>query len=58
MPPNATALRSDIPTAFDDRKFVIPSQRSEWAVRFLGPNTDLGRLYHITAVSLDPNRVH
>ncbi|KAI9824709.1 MAG: hypothetical protein M1819_000804 [Sarea resinae] len=52
---NAIALRSDIHSAFDDRKFVVVPKHSAWAVHFLELTSDLGGFYHNTGVRLDPN---
>ena len=50
---NAIALRSDLHTAFDDRKFVLVPKGSCWVPHFLSLTNDLGRLYHNTSLKLD-----
>lgn len=51
---NATALRSDVHSAFDDRKFVFVPKESRWVVHFLDLTNTLGRLYHNAVLELDP----
>lgn len=57
---NAVLLRSDLRTAFDDRKFVhFPKSDKSWVVHLLEFTNDLGKLYHnvklhpITSCSLE-----
>ena len=52
---NAFALRSDLHTTFDDRKFLISRKNSEWAVHFLELTNELGALYHNTPIKLANN---
>ncbi|KAJ9633805.1 hypothetical protein H2199_009218 [Coniosporium tulheliwenetii] len=49
---NVIALRSDIHTTFDDRKFVIAPKKGQWVVHFTDLTSDLGRLYHNTPLGL------
>lgn len=49
---NVLALRSDIHTTFDDRKFVIVPKDGQWVVHFTHLTRDLGRLYHNTPLKL------
>lgn len=39
---NAVALRSDIHTAFDERKFVFVPKRFRWVVHFFSLTITLG----------------
>ncbi|KAK5140167.1 hypothetical protein LTR04_003128, partial [Oleoguttula sp. CCFEE 6159] len=50
---NAIALRSDIHSAFDDRKFLVTRKKSKWVVHFLEITYELGRLYHNAAIDID-----
>jgi hypothetical protein len=44
---NVLLLRSDIHTAFDDRKFVIfPKQAADFVVHMLEPTLYIGQIYH------------
>ncbi|KAH7317341.1 hypothetical protein BKA65DRAFT_361708, partial [Rhexocercosporidium sp. MPI-PUGE-AT-0058] len=46
---NALLLRSDIHTAFDDRKLVVfPKQAADFVVHMLEPTPDIGQIYHNT----------
>ncbi|KAK5015469.1 hypothetical protein LTR60_002859 [Cryomyces antarcticus] len=49
---NVVALRSDIHTTFDERKFVIVLKKGQWVVHFTDLTNDLGRLYHNTPLGL------
>ncbi|TKA59822.1 hypothetical protein B0A49_14042 [Cryomyces minteri] len=49
---NVIALRSDIHTTFDDKKFVIVPKKGQWVVHFTDLTNDLGRLYHNTPLAL------
>ncbi|KFZ13764.1 hypothetical protein V501_03532, partial [Pseudogymnoascus sp. VKM F-4519 (FW-2642)] len=49
---NAIALRSDIHSAFDDRKFVIVPKQSKWVVQFMGHTNGLGDDFHNTHIYL------
>lgn len=50
---NAVLLRSDMHTAFDQRKFVFfPKGPENFVVHMLEPTTDIGQLYHNTHVSI------
>lgn len=49
---NVIALRSDIHTTFDDRKFIIVPKKGQWVVHFTDLTSDLGRLYHNTPLRL------
>lgn len=49
---NAIALRRDIHSAFDDRKFVIVPKQSRWVVHFLGQTNSLGDDFHNTHIEL------
>lgn len=55
---NAIALRSDIYTCFDEKKFVFIAKQSRWTVHFLQPADELGRLFHNTVTELDPKISH
>jgi len=44
---NVILLRSDLHTAFDDRKFVLyPKADDGYVVHMLEPTPDIGQLYH------------
>ena len=46
---NAVLLRSDIHTAFDQRKFVFfPKDPEGFVLHMLEPTSDIGQLYHNT----------
>ena len=46
---NAVLLRSDIHTAFDQRKFVFfPKDPEGFVLYMLEPTSDIGQLYHNT----------
>ncbi|KAF8858817.1 hypothetical protein BDZ45DRAFT_689813 [Acephala macrosclerotiorum] len=49
---NSIALRKDIHSAFDDRKFVIVPKQSKWVVQFIGRTNSLGDDFHNTHISL------
>jgi hypothetical protein len=50
---NAVLLRSDIHTAFDQRKFVFFPKSSEgFVLHMLEPTPDIGQLYHNTRVDI------
>ncbi|KAK4977389.1 hypothetical protein LTR66_010734 [Elasticomyces elasticus] len=49
---NVIALRPDIHTTFDDRRFVIVRKKGQWVVHFTDLTNDLGRLYHNTLLRL------
>ncbi|KAK4981093.1 hypothetical protein LTR28_006229 [Elasticomyces elasticus] len=49
---NVIALRSDIHTTFDHRRFVIVRKKGQWVVHFTDLTNDLGRLYHNTLLGL------
>jgi hypothetical protein len=50
---NAVLLRSDLHTAFDQRKFVFfPKGPDDLVVHMLEPTTDIGQLYHNRRVSI------
>jgi hypothetical protein len=50
---NAVLLRSDIHTAFDNRKFVFfPKDRESLVLHMLEPTRDIGVLYHNTRLSM------
>ena len=53
---NAITLRSDLHTAFDDRRFLLTRKASQWVVHFLELTNELGGQYHNRSVSLH-NRV-
>ena len=52
---NAIALRSDLHTTFDARRFLISRKNSKWAIQFLEFTNELGGLYHNTAIELAKN---
>ncbi|KAL6717731.1 hypothetical protein ACLMJK_003816 [Lecanora helva] len=49
---NAIALRSDLHTIFDQRKFLISRKKSQWAVHFLETTNELGGLYHNSSLQI------
>jgi hypothetical protein len=50
---NAVLLRSDIHTAFDQRKFVFfPKDPRGFVLHLLEPTSDIGQLYHNTCVNI------
>ncbi|KAG4439238.1 hypothetical protein IFR05_005276 [Cadophora sp. M221] len=50
---NAVLLRSDMHTAFDQRKFVLfPKGAEDFVVHMLGPTTDIGQLYRNTRICI------
>lgn len=50
---NAVLLRSDIHTAFDQRKFVFfPKSPEGFVLHMLEPTPDIGQLYHNTRVDI------
>ena len=50
---NAVLLRSDMHTAFDQRKFVFfPKDSEGFVLHMLEPTTDIGQLYHNTRVNI------
>lgn len=55
---NAIALRSDLHTCFDEKRFVFIPKQSRWTVHFLQPTDELGRMYHNTVTELDPKISH
>ncbi|KAL9593325.1 MAG: hypothetical protein Q9219_007604 [cf. Caloplaca sp. 3 TL-2023] len=52
---NATAMRADIHTAYDDSFFVIVPKEGSWTVHFTKATRHLGSLYHNTRVGLHPD---
>ena len=50
---NAVLLRSDMHTAFDQRKFVFfPKDSGGFVLHMLEPTSDIGQLYHNTRVNI------
>ncbi|GAB7354924.1 hypothetical protein MBLNU459_g5549t1 [Dothideomycetes sp. NU459] len=49
---NTVALRSDLHTTFDARKFVFAFKKDKWLVHFTDLTSDLGQLYHNTPPAL------
>jgi HNH endonuclease len=50
---NAVLLRSDMHTAFDQRKFVFfPKDSEGYVLYMLEPTSDIGQLYHNTRVNI------
>ena len=47
---NAFALRPDLHSAFDQRKFMVAYKKSGWTIHFLRDTVQLGSLYHNTAI--------
>ncbi|KAF1347470.1 hypothetical protein BDV97DRAFT_200627 [Delphinella strobiligena] len=49
---NAVALRPDLHTTFDAKRFVFVPKKGKWVVHFTDLTSDLGRLYHNTSLVL------
>jgi hypothetical protein len=55
---NAIALRRDIHSEFDERKFVIASKQSKWVVQFMGHTNSLGDDFQNTQIHLKGVSTH
>ena len=49
---NALALRSDIHSCFDDKRFAIVPKEGKWVPHFFQETDDLGPLYHNQAIDM------
>ena len=52
---NAIALRSDVHTTFDEKRFLISRKKSKWIIHFLELTNELGGLYHNTSIKVATN---